>query len=437
MSLRRTLIAAFSILLTVVGGLASVYAYFNARSEAWGILDLQQRQIARFIGDGSGVAETAAHLPPHEDDEDFVVQVRFADGRPPITSDDRVVFPATTPAGFSEFTDSGQHWRLFTMTEGSRTVRVAQQTSEREELAADAAWNSSMPFVVAIPLSWLVVYFLAGAILRRLDVIAEQVARRGTGDVAPVDAAAAPAEVRPLLNAMNRSFAGLSGALEQQKRFVADAAHELRTPLAALTLQIGNIQSRNRDLELAQPIEALVKGVRRASNVTSQLLKLAREDSASAGSAGQAVVLDRLVLEALGTLVPFAEEKGVDLGLTACESVTVTGQEQELLTLCEILIDNAVRYTGAGGAVDVSVTHPSAGPTITVTDTGPGIPPESLERVFDRFYRINEADGLGTGLGLPIARIIATRQGAALSLENRRDRSGIVARIVFERSGTA
>lgn len=431
MSLRRTLIAGFSLLLTLVGAVAALYSYANVRNEAWGILDLQQRQIARFIGDGSGVAPNNGSLPAHEDDEDFVVQILYADGRPARMSDPQVTFPAAIVSGMSDFRDASGEWRLFTLIDGPRTVRIGQRTSERDELATSAAWNSSLPFIFAIPLSWLVVYVLVGAIMRRLEAITGEVARRSPGNLDPVDAREAPEEVRPLLAAMNGAFASLAEALKQQKLFVADAAHELRTPLAALSLQISNIEQANKDPLLVEPIQSLASGAKRATGVTSQLLRLARHEVSAAEPAASIASLDQIALRTVEALYPLAEQKEIDLGIPECRSLQVRAQDQELLTLVEVLVDNAIRYTPKGGQVDVSVLLENGQPAIVVTDSGPGIPEHLLERVFDRFFRVSEGDGLGSGLGLSIARIIADRQGARLSLANRTDRSGLIVKVLF------
>ncbi len=431
MSLRRTLITGFSLLLTLVGAVAALYSYISVRNEAWGILDLQQRQIARFIGDGSGVNPGTTLLPTHEDDEDFVVQLLYADGRPSKISDPAVSFPAAIVPGMSDFTDESGPWRLFTLVDGPRTVRVGQRTSERDELATSAAWNSSLPFIFAIPLSWLVVYVLVGAIMRRLDAITGEVASRSPGNLNPVDASDTPEEVKPLLAAMNQAFGGLGDALKQQRQFVADAAHELRTPLAAVSLQISNIEHANRDPALREPIQSLANGVRRASRVTSQLLRLARHEATQSEPAAGTVPLDQIALRTVEALYPLAEQKAIDLGIPVAEALAVEGQEQDLITLVEILVDNAIRYTSQGGQVDVSAELHDGAPAIVVTDTGPGIPAPLLDRVFDRFFRVNEGDGLGSGLGLSIARVIADRLGARLVLENRTDRSGIIARVLF------
>jgi len=431
MSLRRALIAAFSLLLTAVGAVSALYAHHAAKREVWGILDLQQRQVARFIGDGSGVGTGELRLPPGEDDEDLVVAISYADGRPARVSRPGVDFPETSEAGFSLFSDASGEWRLFTLVDGPRTVRVAQQTAEREEIAADAAWDSALPFVLAIPLSWLVVYGLVGAIMGRLHGIAAEVAGRRAGDVRAIDVRRAPSEVRPLITAMNKAFGGLSAALAQQKIFISDAAHELRTPLTALNLQVGNVAALNRDPALAAPIGDLATGIRRASRLTARLLQLAREEALVEDAAADPVDLGEAAAEAIAGLLPLADSRRIDLGMAASQAARVRATPAALVGLIEILVDNAVRYTPEGGRVDVTVALSGGHAVLTVEDTGPGIPEALRERVFDRFYRAGPPDGEGSGLGLSIARTVARRLGAELTLHGRQDGEGLEARIVF------
>ncbi len=182
---------------------------------------------------------------------------------------------------------------------------------------------------------------------------------------------------------------------------------------------------------MREPIQSLANGVRRASRVTSQLLRLARHEATQSEPAAGTVPLDQIALRTVEALYPLAEQKAIDLGIPVAEALAVEGQEQDLITLVEILVDNAIRYTSQGGQVDVSAELHDGAPAIVVTDTGPGIPAPLLDRVFDRFFRVNEGDGLGSGLGLSIARVIADRLGARLVLENRTDRSGIIARVLF------
>lgn len=434
MSLRRSLIAGLSALLTIISLLSALVTFKTVQSEAQVVLDLQQQTIARFVGDGSGVASPDGAMPPHDADDDYAIDVSFPDGRPRIRSNPAVTLPSDSPAGFSEFSDArGTSWRLFTLKDPDRTVRVAQETEERDEFAATSALNTAIPILLAIPLSWLLVYGLVAKIMQRLQRLADDVGRRGPMDAKPIPPEEAPLEARPLIVATNRAFERLGSALKQQQTFVSDAAHELRTPLAALALQIDNLRRANEDPALEGQIDVLRGGVQRASAVTGQLLRLATQEARPAGAAWTIVSLNDVVMQAVATLAPLAADRGVDLGLADFAPVTIRGAEQDLCVLCETLIDNAARYTPAGGMVDVSLVAEGGRATLVVQDSGPGVPESMLPRVFDRFFRGEATDVAGSGLGLSIAKVIADRHGATLALSNRADRSGLIARATFAR----
>ncbi|NLH80180.1 MAG: two-component sensor histidine kinase, partial [Phyllobacteriaceae bacterium] len=279
MSLRRSLILAFSIVLTIVGVLSAIYAYESSRKEVRDLLDLQQRQIAHLVGNGGGFADGANQKADLGNEDGYTVEIRFADGRPTRASRPGVAFPETITPGFSDFRDAAGDWRLFTLIDDGRTVRVAQFLAERGELATDAAITAALPMLVAIPLSWLIVWALVGAIVGRLEPVVAQVERREADDTDPIDLGRGPTELRPLVDAMNRAFARQRAAAEQQKQFLSDAAHELRTPLTALTLQIDNLRRANADRALDGPLDEANAGIRRASALTSRLLQLARQEA--------------------------------------------------------------------------------------------------------------------------------------------------------------
>lgn len=430
MSLSRSLILAFSLLLTLIGVLAAGFAYWSAQGETWDLLDLQQHQIARFVGDGSSLNVIEIALPDHESDEDYIVEVVYPDGRATRRSSTAVAIPNPSPEGFSAFDAGNTHWRLFTLSGADYITKVAQQTVVRDELATNAALGAAVPFLVAIPFSWWLVYWLVGLVIRRLTEVTRRVERRSPADTTPIRLDGVPSEARPLVEAMNGALSRLRSAIEQQKTFLSDAAHELRTPLAAVTLQVGNLKARVTDPEAAARIVDLERGVRRAAMVTDQLLRLARQEAEQL-TPHDGVALDVLALDIIATFSPVADTKGVDLGFVRADAVTVPGNAADLRVMIECLVDNAIKYTTPGGEIDVAVCFYDETARLTVTDTGPGIPDELKDRVFDRFYRVTDTGVEGSGLGLAIARTVADRYGIHLEISNRRDQSGLIATLSF------
>ncbi|NEJ71850.1 two-component sensor histidine kinase [Rhizobium phaseoli] len=430
MSLRRSFILVFSALLTALAAFAAAFSYYSARLEAWSILDFQLQQIAHVVGDGSGLLPLAG--AGASSDEIVAVRITFADGRTTRTNDPRVVFPPPTSGGFSTFRADAEEWRLFTdKGDPARTVMVAQRTAERDELAADAAWNSAWPFLLAIPLSWLAAYWLVGAIMERLHILAGRVENRVVEDIDPLSVEDAPVEVRPLVLAINRAFDRVRATLEQQRAFLADAAHELRTPVTALSLQIDNLRQAGQPEERDAAVADLEAGVRRATQVATQLLRLARSESGERpGREAATVHLGEALQECLGRFLATADAKAIDLGMVQSVPCLVRSDPAELAAILDVVVDNALRYTADHGQVDLAVLTHDDHAVLSVTDNGPGIPAELRERVFDRFYRIDPSKTDGSGLGLAIARNLAGRYGGAIRLMDNPAGRGL--RVVLE-----
>jgi two-component system OmpR family sensor kinase len=243
-----------------------------------------------------------------------------------------------------------------------------------------------------------------------------------------------PEEVKPVVSSLNDLLERLTRALEMQRAFVADAAHALRTPLTALHLQIQLAERAADPNERAAAFDALKQGVERATHVVEQLLTLARHEPEAGGRAVTEVDLGALGAEVVASDAQLAETRGIDLGLTQRDiDVAVTGERDALETLLSNLVDNALRYTPPGGRVDVAVRRSDEGVVLEVTDTGPGIPTEERERVFDRFYRGSATDAPGSGLGLAIVSSIAARHGARVELGDGPEGRGLTVRVVFAR----
>ncbi|TCR85296.1 ATP-binding protein [Rhizobium sp. BK376] len=429
-SLRTATASSLAILFTGIAVVVGATSYLSTMRESGDFLDLQQRQIARYVGDLTFIASGEAALPPHDSEDDYVIEVTYADGRPAKTSDPSVVIPDQPATGFSEFSDRNGQWRVFSLVTPGRTVQVAQQVVVRRELAADAAARAIVPFLVAIPLSWLLVALVAGRIFRSLERLGDEISRKATTDVEPLDLSTMPREVWPFVRSMNELISRLGVALRRQQMFLSDAAHELRTPLSALTLQIGNL-SQHRGADLEERLTDLRAGARRVSALTDKLLKISRYEGQNPASTPAWLDLSEVVKDVVSGLLVSAEEKQVDLGFSGlAENARVRVDLDDLQTLCETLVDNAVRYTPNGGAVDVTVTG-GPYPLLIVADNGPGVAAEELPRLTERFFR-GSSGGEGTGLGLAIVHAICVRQGLSLQLQNRAE-GGFLVQVGFPR----
>ena len=312
-------------------------------------------------------------------------------------------------------------------------IQVAQPVRIREGLAADAALRSVLPLLAAAPLMAALLWWLIERSLRPLARVARQVGEQDATGLTPLPATGLPEEVAPLVTALNALLDRLGGAWAGQRAFVADAAHELRSPLTALKLQAqvlrrlgqtGAPDAENPAENAAQiqafqaALAALTAGVDRASRLVEQLLALARTEPGAPQPAPQPVALAALLRQVLAdSAAPLAASRGSQVMLSADDSLAVPGDAAELQVLVRNLVDNALRYSPPGGTLQLTLAASPAGPLLTVDDSGPGIPEAERERVFERFVRgAASAETTGSGLGLAIARSIARRHGARLEL---------------------
>jgi two-component system OmpR family sensor kinase len=239
--------------------------------------------------------------------------------------------------------------------------------------------------------------------------------------------------VRPLVQELNLLFGRVKTAFEAQQHFVADAAHELRTPLAALRLQAQSLDRADTPEARRVAVSRLTAGIDRATRLVEQLLVLARQEATAAeGQVARPVDLADLARRTVADLAGVAAAKGVDLGVQQADPATVEGQPDALQILLRNLVENAVKYTPGGGTVDIAVQHEGGNIVVQVEDSGPGIPPEERERVFDRFYRVAGSDAAGSGLGLAIIKAIAERHGATLTLDSSARLGGLKAVVTFK-----
>ena len=425
-SLRRSALIWTTVLLSIVGVTAFLISYELARMDAAEFLDGQLRQIAFNAGDV--LSDAAGPGAPNDTDEDFVVTIWNASGETLRNARGGIMLPRSNQPGFSTIHAAGDDWRVYLASDGRRFVQVAQRMSVREEMAQTAAFQAGVPMLVVIPLAWLVIGWSLGQTLGRMSNLTDAIAERSVDNREQIPVGDAPSELHPLIEAMNILTERLQRALEAQQRFVADAAHELRTPLAAIRLQVDNLRAQPDEYRQTY-IDDLDAGIRRASALVDQLLRLARSDGGPVHAQSESIDLADLVKQCIADFVPIAEAKGVDLGLTGADPVALTGWPGDLKILFGNLIDNAIRYTPSGGTVDVCARKCGEEALVEILDTGCGVAEEEIPRLFDRFHRAAAPDIEGNGLGLAIARSIARRHNLAIAIQNRSDRSGLRVRV--------
>ncbi len=419
-SIRRQLLLALIAAMTAVMLLGAWATYRAARDEANEIFDYHLRQLVLSLRDRPYGTVVVPRFGADEE-MDFVIQVWDRQGVRLYYSRPHRELPDLAQLGFSTLRTGEGQWRVFAAQMGERTIQVAQPMSVRNTLAANAAYRTLQPFLFLLPGLGLLIWFLVGRALAPLTRLAGAVKARSPELLHPVASDGLPDELQPLAAALNGLLGRLDAALQAQRAFVADAAHELRTPLSALSLQTQLVERARDATERTAAVAELQRGLARATHTVTQLLTLARQEPGGPGRPMTVVLLAELLRRVVAEQVPLARARAIDLGISAAdEACTAMGDAEGLRTLLANLIENALRYTPLGGRVDLSVRCGDCGPVIEVSDNGPGIPAAERERVFDRFYRRATDDAAGSGLGLAIVRAIAQAHKARVVLGDAR-----------------
>jgi two-component system, OmpR family, sensor kinase len=417
-SIRRQLL--FWLLAIVVAGvgLAGWLIYRQALAEANELFDYQLQEIAEALP-----SEPFNEILSSRDtgDEGIVLQIWNRNGVLMYYSHPRAPLAPRAELGFStERTDRGD-WRVYGAIVGDNVVQLAQPVSVRNRLAANVALRTLWPLIVLLPFLGLAVWLVVGRGLAPLARVARALDTRHPEALDPLPEQRLPREVTPLVHALNALLDRLAQAIDTQKAFVADAAHELRTPLAAVQIQAQLVARAKDDETRREALGDLQAGVTRATRLAEQLLALARSEP-DGHARVRSVDLHGLVDDCVAAYAPVAQQRGVDLGIEESADASVHGDADALRVMLNNLLDNATKYTPPGGRADVCLRVEDGHPVVRIADSGPGIPVEERNRVFDRFYRVGagatraRTDIAGTGLGLAIVRRIADQHGASIKL---------------------
>jgi two-component system OmpR family sensor kinase len=427
-SIRRTLLLWLLVALTfgLAAGAAAVYV--QARDDANELFDYHLRQVVTSLPRRAFPAIGAEEAGSLE--AGTIIRIWDRTGVPLYFSHPRMQLPPRAELGFSVLDTPGGPWRADSAVAGTHIVQAAQPLSVRRELAAGAAFRSTMPFLFLLPLLAIAILATVRSALAPLGRLAGDLRGRSAQAVEPVADKGVPEEALPLVHALNGLLARLGLALESQRAFVADAAHELRTPLTALRLQLQLAGRAQTGDERKAALAELDRGLSRATHLVEQLLTLAQQEPSADSPPHAACDLAEIARDAVASRAVIAAERGIDLGLEHAEPAMVRGDPAALAILLGNLVDNALRHTPNGGVVDVGTRRAGREAVLEVSDSGPGIPPAERGRVFDRFYRLPGSHGTGSGLGLAIVKRIADAHAAVGELGDR-DGGGLRVKVTF------
>ena len=414
-SIRARLLVALIILVALISLLAAGVTYRRVLSETSTLFDYQLRQMALTLRSQISLAPRI-EVPPDQGDTDFVVQIWDVFGARTYVSRPGLPMINQTVLGYADLKLRGQPWRAYGLQTADGVIQIAQPVQVREALARAAAERVVIPLILLLPIMVGAVAWIVRRGLNPLRFVAAEVQRRDARTLAPLGIDDLPREIEPLVSELNRLLERLQRAFAAQRAFISDAAHELRSPLTALRLQLQLLDRAPDETERLEARARLGAAVERAIHLVEQLLALARSEPQDAAMDFEKVDLAAAAAEGIKDTHDLALARKIDLGLDAAPGLYILGNREALRALVRNLVDNAVRYTPLGGTVQVRCRSAAQRALLEVIDTGPGIPAGDKERVFDRFYRRAAAQGDGTGLGLAIVKAIAERHGARIDL---------------------
>lgn len=427
-SIRKTLLYWLTGSLAIGIALTAALTYRQARQDANEIFDYQMQQMALSLP-SQAFSPLAPERAP-DPAENIVIQIWDNNGLRIYGSHIEAGVPQWAELGFSSVHTANGDWRVYGAQLGETVVQIAQPLNVRRLLAASIALRTIAPLLLLFPIMAILTWLAVGRGLAPILRVTKEVQRRDAHALSPLENQNLPAEIAPLVSALNDLLARLDTSIAAQRDFVADAAHELRSPLTALQLQAQLAERASTEEDRQSSFTSLKAGLSRIQHLIQQLLTLARQEPGAFPQNRDPVRLDEIARSAVSDFALQATERGIDLGLEQAEEITLTGHADALRILMGNLIDNALRYTPAPGRIDVLVRRTDQAIELLVNDSGPGIPEEELPRVRDRFYRVAGTETQGSGLGLAIVQQIAVAHGATLELANRPE-GGLAARVLF------
>lgn len=435
-SIRAELAIYLSIAIVCIIGLLSFLSYQSTADELGELYDANLQHLAETMIGSDQIASLTTRYDPAKNnipskvrgEQDYLIQLQ-QQGKVIYQSHQRAFDVKTARVGLSTQWANQKRWQVFVAKRGAITCVVAQDFKLRQRTIREVAIRLIIPQLLIVPFLILGALLVIRKTFKPLLQLSSEIDARRAGQLEPLAIAQPPDELKPIIQALNRWMQRVSDAIAMQKRFTSDAAHELRTPVTALKLQISAMQHDDQ-AALAHSLQQAQGGVARMERLVHQLLTLAKVDPDARQQEMQSFALNPLVIKVLNDLSPLYRKKQLDIGFTRADEVTMTGLPDEMEVLLNNLMVNAIHYTPAHGVINLSLTALADGLRFEVDDSGSGIAPEALEKVFDRFYRAEQSEVTGSGLGLAIVKEIALKHGASVRLVNKPASTGLIA--IFE-----
>jgi len=444
-SIRRFLLISLLTTITIASSVTAIGNYLLDKRIIQPYLDGELVKNLNFINKISKFTNINALISHEEIDAylktttipNFIYQLWSAQGKLLLhSSNSKDISLQKIPAGFSDIELKDKDWRVYAEIDPitHNKIVVAELYEIRNLLADNITRNNAYILLLTYPFFGLLIWIIVGAALRSVTRVTNEISNRASTYLEPVDANLIPIEIKPLVTELNQLFIRLKLAFNRNKRFAGDAAHELRTPLAALKTQAQVALKMNNETDRQNALLKVIQGVDRSTHVVAQLLTLSRLSQEETLNDIHPIELHKLATEIIAYLVPIALEKNIDIELAPPPQDTfIMGNDTSIGILIRNVVDNAIRYTPPNGAVNISILNDNEHIIFRVTDTGPGIPLELRERVFERFFRILGTTAAGSGLGLAIVSQIAELHHAEISLNTPPNGIGLQFSIAFRK----
>lgn len=417
-SLQVRISLALICMLLLLSILAGIFSYYDTYHETQEVQDDLLRQVANYLDPSDADDEK------HSLDNDNKISVQFPNTPNPIVS-----LPEQISDGLHtiQADDDDDYYRVYTRTTKQGRIAVMQESDYREELAEMAAVQSILPMLLALPLIILLTVWITHRTMRSVKTLSNDLEQRKINDLSPMDTQNIPSEIQGFVVAINNLLQRTDENVRQQQRFIADAAHELRSPMTALSLQAERLNNMQLSAEAREQSALLQQSIQRNRHLLEQLLSLARAQAPETQRPKTLISLQNQFRRVLQELMPLALAKGQDIGVAVENDCQIHADDTEIYTLIKTFTDNGIRYTPKGGRIDLGFDETAEYLNIWVEDDGPGIPQSERQRVIDPFYRILGTEQQGTGLGLSIANTIVKRHQGRLKLaDSRRFDNGLL-----------
>lgn len=448
-SLQWRLLLVLTIVVTSIAIIGDILAYQTAFRETQDLQDAQLEQIAHLLDPRSSILrkdtqedlnfpESARTLPKPR----VLAQTLDSPYLNILMGDENAVQNLQQlPDGFHNFTTVARHWRVYILTRERERIIIAQRTAYRNHIAKDSALSVVWPFLILMPILWLFTAIWIRRLFRATQEMSSELTARNANDLSPLDTKHVPTEIRPFITALNRLFSQLQAAIEHDKKFISYAAHELRTPITALTLQIARFDEPELTIqEQHKLIEQIKAGIARTEQLLTQLLSMARVQHQQQHLMTDNVqtALMPLLRGLIAELLPLAEQKKQNLSFDISENVYLPVCSNDLYTILKNILGNAIKYTPVDGQICICIRPTTDNKTILlIEDNGQGISETERQLVFEPFYRILGNNESGSGLGLAIVKTLCDQWRISISLvdsrlQNSEQKPGLAVSLIFK-----